>query len=61
VVQRGNDRRPCFFQTIDHVRYLDELREATIRADCTIHAYVLMTNHVHTCWSRPLTPGRSVR
>ena len=47
VVQRGNDRRPCFFQTIDHVRYLDELREATIRADCTIHAYVLMTNHVH--------------
>jgi len=47
VVQRGNDRRPCFFQTVDHVRYLDELLEAAIRAECAIHAYVLMTNHVH--------------
>lgn len=44
VVQRGNDRRPCFFQEIDHVRYLDELREAATRADCAVHAYVLMTN-----------------
>ena len=47
VVQRGNDRRPCFFQTIDHVRYLDELHEASTRAGCVVHAYVLMTNHVH--------------
>ena len=47
VVQRGNDRRPCFFQTIDHARYLDELREVSTRAGCVVHAYVLMTNHVH--------------
>ncbi|MDQ3289394.1 MAG: transposase [Pseudomonadota bacterium] len=47
VVQRGNDRRPCFFQTTDRVRYLDELLETTVRAGCAIHAYVLMTNHVH--------------
>ena len=47
VVQRGNDRRPCFFQSIDHVRYRDELREATTRAGCAIHAYILMTDHVH--------------
>lgn len=31
VVQRGNDRRPCFFQPIDQVRYLDELRAAATR------------------------------
>ncbi|WP_319936646.1 transposase [Novilysobacter selenitireducens] len=53
VVQRGNDRRPCFFQPIDHVRYLDELRTAATRAGCAIHAYVLMTNHVHLL----VTPG----
>lgn len=47
VVQRGNDRRPCFFQSVDHVRYQDELREAATRNGCAIHAYVLMTNHVH--------------
>jgi len=55
VVQRGNGRRPCFFQPIDHVRYLDELRTAATRAGCAIHAYVLMTNHVHLL----VTPGAS--
>jgi len=47
VVQRGNDRQPCFFREIDHVRYLDELREISLRESRAVHAYVLMTNHVH--------------
>jgi putative transposase len=47
VVQRGNDRQPCFFQNIDRLRYLDELREICLREGCDVHAYVLMTNHVH--------------
>ena len=47
IVQRGNDRQPCFFQDIDHLRYLDELREICLRESCAVHAYVLMTNHVH--------------
>ena len=28
LMQRGNDRRPCFFAPIDRTRYLDELRDA---------------------------------
>lgn len=47
IVQRGNDRQPCFFQDIDRVRYLDELRGICMRESCAVHAYVLMTNHVH--------------
>lgn len=47
VIQRGNDRQPCFFSDIDYVRYLDELREISLRVGCAVHAYVLMTNHVH--------------
>lgn len=47
VVQRGNDRQPCFFTEIDYLRYLDDLREITLREGCSVHAYVLMTNHVH--------------
>jgi putative transposase len=47
VVQRGNDRQPCFFTDIDRVRYLDELREICLKSGCRVHAYVLMTNHVH--------------
>ncbi len=47
VIQRGNDRQPCFFRDIDRLRYLQDLREITLTRDCAVHAYVLMTNHVH--------------
>jgi putative transposase len=47
VVQRGNDRQPCFFTDTDRVLYLTELRAACTRAGCAVHAFVLMTNHVH--------------
>lgn len=47
VIQRGNNRAPCFFTETDYYRYLDDLKTAANKFDCRIHAYVLMTNHVH--------------
>lgn len=47
VVQRGNDRQPCFFADADRHCYLQNLREIALREHCEVHAYVLMTNHVH--------------
>ncbi|MBI4293899.1 MAG: transposase [Betaproteobacteria bacterium] len=47
VIQRGNNREPCFFSDSDYRLYLECLREASVRHDCAVHAYVLMTNHVH--------------
>jgi len=47
LVQRGNDRQPCFFADEDRRRYLEDLREVASKLGCAIHAYVLMTNHVH--------------
>lgn len=47
VIQRGNDRMDCFRRELDYVTYLRMLAQARERADCRIHAYVLMTNHVH--------------
>jgi len=47
VIQRGNNREPCFYAEEDYRRYLDDLQESAIKFDCRIHAYVLMTNHVH--------------
>ncbi|MEO8010318.1 MAG: transposase [Dokdonella sp.] len=47
IVQRGVDRQPCFFSDDDRRRYLADLREIALTLDCSIHAYVLMTNHVH--------------
>jgi putative transposase len=55
VVQRGNDRQACFFRDDDYARYLGILREAGLRFGCCVHAYVLMTNHVHLL----LTPARA--
>jgi putative transposase len=47
VVQRGHDRRDCFLEEGDYVAYLGYLREFALRFGCSIHAYCLMTNHVH--------------
>lgn len=47
VVQRGNNRQPCFFVKEDYEFYLECLEKACRRHACAVHAYVLMTNHVH--------------
>jgi putative transposase len=47
VIQRGNNREPCFYATGDYRYYLETLGEALQRYDCQLHSYVLMTNHVH--------------
>ncbi len=47
VIQRGNNREPCFFSEADYIRYLEDLQTAADKHQCHIHAYVLMTNHVH--------------
>ncbi|MDQ6988720.1 MAG: transposase [Mariprofundaceae bacterium] len=47
VVQRGNNRDPIFFDDGDYRAYLSWLKEAALKYHCKIHAYVLMTNHVH--------------
>jgi len=47
LIQRGNNRQPCFFGDADYCNYLDWLREYAGTTRCQVHAYVLMTNHVH--------------
>ena len=47
VVQRGNNRQATFFCDDDYRFYLACLEEAVEKYQCDVHAYVLMTNHVH--------------
>jgi len=47
VVHRGNNRAACFFNEVDRRFYLKCLASAALARGCAIHAYVLMTNHVH--------------
>jgi len=47
VRQRGHNREQCFFRDEDRVVYLRFLAFFARQYGCAIHAYCLMTNHVH--------------
>ena len=59
VIQRGNNRAVCFNAETDYLFYLDWLARSAHDSGCTIHAYCLMTNHVHLLLSAstPDAPG----
>ena len=57
VVQRGVNREPCFFAEEDYQCYLHWLFEAAVDWRCQVHAYVLMTNHVHLMVTPQTTDG----
>ena len=57
VVQRGVDRRRCFGHDSDYLVYLSNLRELTTHKGCALHAYCLMTNHVHLLLTPPNAHG----
>ena len=54
LIQRGNNRSVCFYAEEDYQFYLHFLDEFARKFGCVVHAYVLMTNHVHLL----LTPQR---
>jgi len=47
IVQRGHDHGNCFRHDTDYLVYLANLRDLSARTRCALHAYCLMTNHVH--------------
>ncbi|MCK9195000.1 MAG: transposase [Nevskia sp.] len=55
VIQRGNNRQATFFAEEDYAVYRECLKDAADRHECDVHAYVLMTNHVHVL----MTPHQS--
>ena len=54
IIQRGNNRAVCFHGEQDYQFYLQYVKEFADKFGCAVHAYVLMTNHVHLL----LTPAR---
>lgn len=47
IVQRGNNRQACFLEEENHRTYLQLMSEVMPRYGVSLHAYCLMTNHVH--------------
>ena len=63
VIQRGNNRTACFFAEEDYACYLRALADCARMTGCRVHAYVLMTNHVHLLVSaaRAEAPGEMMK
>ncbi len=47
VIQRGNNREACFIEPENYQFYLELWKELSTRYGVAVHAYCLMTNHVH--------------
>lgn len=54
VTQRGVNRAATFLDDEDFARYHQHLGEVLAEHDIALHAYVLMTNHVHMLLTPPL-------
>jgi putative transposase len=59
IIQRGVDRQLCFGCESDFKAYLYWLKEYSERYSVSIHAWVLMTNHVHLLCTPNSTDGIS--
>lgn len=53
VIQRGHNRAAVFHDDLDRQRYLMWLIEASQARDISMHAFVLMDNHVHLLLTAP--------
>jgi len=47
IIHRGNNRQACFSCEADFIAYIGWLKEYANKYEVAIHAWVLMTNHVH--------------
>ena len=60
ITQRGVDRGETFIVSEDYAFYRWALREAAAESECSVHAYVLMTNHVHLLMTAAKDDGPSL-
>lgn len=47
IIQRGNNRQPCFVAREDYITYAHYLEEYAREHAVALHGWVFMTNHVH--------------
>lgn len=47
IIQRGNNRQACFASDDDHIAYAGWLKDYSQKYGVDIHAWVMMTNHIH--------------
>jgi putative transposase len=60
IIQRGNNRQICFVSEQDFASYVSWLKEYSKKYFVDIHAWVLMTNHVHLLCTPRMNNGTSL-
>jgi putative transposase len=60
IIQRGNNRQICFGSEQVFFAYVGCLKEFSVKCRVDIHAWVLMTNHVHLLCTPHETGGLRV-
>lgn len=60
IRHRGINRNPCFSSEADYQLYLGLMTELSPRFACSVHAYVLMTNHIHLLLTTDEPEGASL-
>lgn len=56
IIQRGNEQRNIFSDTLDYRHFLRLFTEAKKESGCKIYAYILMPNHFHLTIETPSAP-----
>lgn len=59
AILRGIDRTAIFFAEPDWRAFLNALTDLAVKESVSIHAYVLMTNHVHLLMTPATDQGRA--
>jgi putative transposase len=57
VIRRGAGRAECFFGERDRAAFLRWLARYAQRFECSVHAYVLMGNHLHLLLTAAVAGG----
>ena len=47
IMHRGNNRQNIFISEEDLIRIKEDIEHSLLKSDCSLHAYVIMTNHLH--------------
>ena len=59
IIQRGNNHQVCFASEQDFAAYINWIKEYALKFEVEIHAWVLMTNHVHLLCTPRIEKGIS--
>ena len=60
IMHRGVRRKPIFEDEMDHQVLLQIIKTSLSKYNCWLHAYCLMTNHVHLLLGNRLYRNREV-